>query len=219
MKKREKCAWFLGHIWFVFLGFVLAFSWSFSFRKEEWGERNCVWPAWELQSWSWEAMQKSTLISRECQMKCWFFYCGWRKLNTIFMLPQFLPSLQTKPLPRQNNPLCYCINSSCAVICTAKQKEINPILSTECVARDFIILLPFGTNMQEEKNYSARISNWSVHLKFSSWLPSAIVRFFPHVSPWRHHVVSSAGKMLPWLIPHQIKGIAWSARDGYDSLD
>lgn len=33
----------------------------------------------------------------------------------------------------------------------AKPKEINPILSTERVAKDFIILLPFGANMQEEK--------------------------------------------------------------------
>lgn len=42
----------------------------------------------------------------------------------------------------------------------AKQKEINPILSTESVAKDFIILLyneiyvnyiAFGANMQEEK--------------------------------------------------------------------
>lgn len=32
--------------------------------------------------------------------------------------------------------------------------------------------------MQEEKNCSARISNWNVHFKLSSWLPSAIVRFF-----------------------------------------
>lgn len=33
----------------------------------------------------------------------------------------------------------------------AKQKEINRILSTEYVARDFIMLLPFGANMQEGK--------------------------------------------------------------------
>lgn len=33
----------------------------------------------------------------------------------------------------------------------AKQKEINPILSTESVAKDFIIVLPFEANMQEEK--------------------------------------------------------------------
>lgn len=37
--------------------------------------------------------------------------------------------------------------------------------------------------MQEEKNCSARISNWNVHFKLSSWLPSAIVRFFAMFHP------------------------------------
>jgi len=87
-----------------------------------------------------------------------------------------------------------------------------------CGQRFHYIVTIWGKYAGRKEN-SARISDRNVHLKLSSWLPSAIARFFPDVSPWGYHALSSAGKMLLWHIPHQIKGIAWSARNGYDSLD